>query len=133
MLQVSLAEKLEILKKTMFSSGISIIALAIILFIGFLFATTNKHNSKESKKIYILLYITCGFALLIKYAKSLMDLVDYFMNHVFILVYFPNLAIYFLAIIISNIMMWKSMFKNENKSLKIVNTLPICTIIRYDF
>lgn len=128
MLQVSLAEKLEILKKTMFSSSISIIALAIILFIGFLFATTNKHNSKESKKIYILLYITCGFALLIKYAKSLMDLVDYFMNHVFILVYFPNLAIYFLAIIISNIMMWKSMFKNENKSLKIVNTIFFCGI-----
>ncbi len=128
MLQVSLAEKLEILKKIMFSSSVSIITLAIILFIGFLFATTNKHNSRESKKIYILLYITCGFALIIKYAPSLMNLVDYFMNHVFILIYFPNLAVYFLAIIISNILMWKSMFKNDDKSLKIINTIFFCSI-----
>lgn len=128
MVQVSLSEKLGVLKDVMTSSMTSIIALLIILFLGFLFITTNRHNAKESKKVYILLYITCLVALFIKYRDSLQKLMDYFMNHVFILIYFPNLAVYVLALIIVNIVMWKSMFHSNDKPLKIINTVAFCSI-----
>lgn len=128
MLQVSFSEKLEVLKDVMSSSVISLVILAIILFIGFLFATTNRHNAKESKQVYLLLYTVCILALIIQYASSLGNMVDYFMNHVFIQIYFPNLAIYVLAIIFSNIIMWKTMFKSDNKTLKWINTIAFCII-----
>lgn len=128
MLQVSLSEKLEVLKNVMASSLTSIIILLIILFLGFLFITTNRHNAKESKKVYILLYITCLLALFIQYRDSFGKMIDYFMNHVFILIYFPNLAVYILAIIIVNIVMWKSMFQRDDKTLKIMNTVAFCSI-----
>lgn len=128
MLQVSLSEKLEVLKNVMASSLTSIIILLIILFLGFLFITTNRNNAKESKKVYILLYITCLLALFIQYRDSFGKMIDYFMNHVFILIYFPNLAVYILAIIIVNIVMWKSMFQRDDKTLKIMNTVAFCSI-----
>lgn len=132
MLDLSLKEQLKILKNIMLSSPVSIIALLLIVFIGFLFITTNRHNKEESKRLYILLYITCIAALIIKYASLLSSLFDYFMNHVFTLIYFPNLAIYFLAIIITNIIMWKSMFQSDNKAVKGINTVAFC-IIHYLF
>lgn len=128
MTQLSLSEKLEVIKNLMSSSIIAIIALLVIVFLGFLFITTNRHNAKESKKVYLSLYVASILALLIQYGSSLGKMVDYFMNHVFILIYFPNLAIYLLAIIISNIMMWRSLFHSEDKALKVINTVAFCSI-----
>lgn len=132
MVEVSFSEKIEILTKVMTASIGPILALAIIIFIGFLFMTTNRHNRQDSKKIYILLYITAITALLIQYSSNLFSLLDYFIDHVFIVIYFPNLAIYLLALIITNILMWKSMFKSDDKSLKAMNTVAFC-IIHYLF
>lgn len=132
MLEVSFSEKIGILTKIMTASIGPIIALVIIIFIGFLFITTNRHNRKDSKKIYILLYITVIIALLIQYSSNLYSLLNYFIDHVFIVIYFPNLAIYLLAIIITNILMWKSMFKSDDKPLKVMNTIAFC-IIHYLF
>ncbi len=126
MLKLSLMEKLEVLKNIIASSPFTIITLLIIIFIGFLFITTNRHNKEESKKLYILLYITCSFALIIKYANSISSLIDYFIDHIFVLIYFPNLAVYLLAVIIVNVVMWKSMFQKDNKVLKIINTIIFC-------
>lgn len=128
MLDLSWTEKMNALKNIIFSSPGAILALLLISFIGFFFITTNRHNAKESKKVYILLYITAGLALVIKYQSHLAKIIDYFMNHVFILIYFPNLAVYVLAIVITNIMMWKSMFKSDDKALKIINTVAFCSI-----
>lgn len=132
MTQLSLSEKLEVIKNLMSSSVIAIVFLLVIIFLGFLFITTNRHNAKESKKVYLSLYVASFLALLIQYGSSLGKMVDYFMNHVFILVYFPNLAVYFLAIIVTNIIMWKSLFSSENKALRIINTTAFC-IIHYLF
>ena len=107
MTQLSFSEKLEVIKNLLSSAVIAIVFLLVIVFLGFLFITTNRHNAKESKKVYLSLYVASLLALLIQYGSSLGKMVDYFMNHVFILIYFPNLAVYFLAIIVTNIVMWK--------------------------
>jgi len=132
MLEVPLNEKLGILIKIMTTSIVPIITLAIIIFIGFLFITTNRHNKEDSKKIYILLYIIVIIALMIQFSSNLLSLIDYFVDHVFIVIYFPNLAIYLLAIVITNILMWKSMFKSDDTPQKIINTIAFC-IIHYLF
>ena len=128
MVEISVSEKIEILKKVMTSSIAPLLALFIIVFIGFLFITTNRHNRGESKKVYILLYAVALIALIIRYSTYFMNFIDYFMNHVFILIYFPNLAVYLLAIIITNIIMWKTLFKSDDKALKVINTLAFCSI-----
>ena len=94
--------------------------------------TTNRHNREDSKKIYILLYMTAIIALLIQYSSNIFSLIDYFIDHVFIVIYFPNLAIYLLALVITNILMWKSMFKSDDKPLKVMNAVAFC-IIHYLF
>lgn len=128
MFEISISEKIEILKKIMTSSVAPLLALFIIVFIGFLFITTNRHNREESKKVYILLYVIALIALIIRYNSYFMSFIDYFMNHVFILIYFPNLAVYLLAIIITNIIMWKTLFKSDDKALKVINTIAFCSI-----
>jgi len=128
MFEISVSEKIEILKKIMTSSVAPLLALFIIVFIGFLFITTNRHNREESKKVYILLYVIALIALIIRYNSYFMNFIDYFMNHVFILIYFPNLAVYLLAIIITNIIMWKTLFKSDDKALKVINTIAFCSI-----
>lgn len=54
---------------------------------------------------------------------------DYMMNNFFIAVYFPNLAIYFAAIITTNIILWISIFNRKiTKWIRTINTATFCII-----
>ncbi len=128
MLQMSILEKLNLIKEMIGSSIFSILAFVVIVFIGFLFITTNRHNERESKKTYKLLYGTIGIFFLILFFSSLRSIADYFMNQVFIQIYFPSLAAYILGLIVANILMWRSMFYHHDQTLKKINTVFFCLI-----
>lgn len=127
MSNMSFIDKIAILGEVISSSGIYIVSILLFIILGFLFITTNKTNSKSSKKVYIIMYIAIIFAILLTYYNSLSNMFDYMMNNFFIAIYFPNLAIYLLAIIITNIITWKSIFNfKKDKIIRIVNIIIFC-------
>lgn len=66
---------------------------------------------------------------LIFYREELFNMFDYMMNNFFIAVYFPNLAIYFAAIVATNIILWISIFNRKiTKWIRAINTIVFCII-----
>lgn len=129
--EISILEKLKVVYEITKSNIFYPIIIAFLLIVSFLFITTNKNNSKESKKTYGSLYAIAIIIILIKYADSLKTMSDYLMNNLFIIFYFPNIAVYLAAIIITNIIMWISMFKPSTKTIiKLINT-TVFSIIHY--
>lgn len=133
MSQLSLIDKLKVVLSITKSNIFYPVIILFLILVSFLFITTNKNNAKESKKTYGLIYLVIFIIILIKYRASLSTMFDYMMNNLFIVFYFPNIAVYLSAIIITNIIMWISMFSSKTKlSLKIINSL-IFSIIHYLF
>lgn len=129
MSNMSFIDKLKILTDVISSSGIFIVFILLFIVLGFLFITTNKSNSKSSRRVYILMYIAIILFLIITYKESLQEMFDYMMNNFFIVVYFPNLAVYLAAIIATNIIVWVSIFNFKiNKLIKTINVVVFCLI-----
>lgn len=129
MSKVSFLDKLKILGDVTSSSGLFIIAILLLVFLGYIFLTTNKNNAKNSKKVYLIVYIAIILFVGFSYSNSIGNMFDYMMNNLFIAIYFPNLAIYLLAIIISHIILWKSMFNYKiSKVIKTINISVFCII-----
>ena len=111
------------------SSNIFIIAFILIMFLGIILFTTNKMNVKSSRKMFSLLYLFITVAIIIMYKESLMSMVDYMMNNLFIIIYFPNLAIYLAAIILTTIILWVSVFNfKTSKIIRNINITIYCII-----
>ena len=69
--------------------------------------------------------------MIITYHAPLNNLFDYMMNNLFIVIYFPNLAIYLAAIIITNIILWISLFNYKtSENIKRLN-IVIYLIMNY--
>lgn len=126
---LSLLEKLKVFVDVSSSSGICIASIFILLFMAFMFLTTNRKNAKASKLLFIGIYVVLILVMLFQYQDSLYDMFDYMMNNFFIVFYFPNLAIYLAAIFATNIILMISIFNyKEDKLVKVVNTIIYCII-----
>lgn len=124
MKDMSFIEKLKVLADVSSSSGICIASIFIILFVAITLLSINKKNTKKVKIAFILSYIVLITVMLFVYQTSLSSMFDYMMNNFFIVVYFPNLAIYLAAIIASNIIVWKTVFnKKKDNVLKTINVV----------
>lgn len=133
MSEISLIEKLKVIFEITKSNIVYPFIILFLFIVSFLFITTNKNNAKESKKTYGIIYLIMLITILIKYSSSLQTMFDYMMNNLFIVFYFPNIAVYLSAIIITNIIMWTSIFKTTTKTfIKIVNSI-IFSAIHYLF
>jgi len=131
MSKLSFFDKLKILFDVASSSYVFIIALLLVISLAFIFITTNRKNAKSSKISYIIMYLAVIIGVCGVYYDSLSKMFDYMMNNFFIAIYFPNLAIYFAAIIASNIILWISMFNFKiHKSIKKINVV-MYSIIHY--
>jgi hypothetical protein len=133
MSKMSFLDKLKVLGDVTSSSGLFIIAIIMLAFLGYLFLTTNKSNAKSSKKVYLLIYVAIIVFVLVSYGSSFSKMWDYMMNNFFIVLYFPNLAVYLAAIIVTNIILWYSMFNYQmNKIIKTINITLYC-LMQYLF
>lgn len=110
MSKMSFWDKLGILFKVSKSSYLFIVIIALLLVVGVFLMTTNKKTAKRNKTIYIICSVFMLLFLLFSYHKPLGNIFDYMMNNLFITIYFPNLAIYFGAMIVMNIIVWISIF-----------------------
>lgn len=131
MKKISLWDKISIVFEVSKSSYLFIILLLALIIIGFVFLKTNKKTRKRNKKIYLTIISIIIIFIILFYHSSLGKLFDYMMNNFFIAIYFPNLAIYFAAIIIMNIIIWFSILnKNNNEKIKRINII-VYIIINY--
>lgn len=131
MSKLSLGKKLAIFWQVSKSSYLFLIVIAALLILGFIFYTTNKKNYKKRKVVYLLSSAVILALMIIFYHGSLANIFDYMMNNLFIAIYFPNLAIYFAAIIIMNIILWTSLFDfRTSEIIKKIN-IVVYVIINY--
>ena len=131
MSKLSFFDKLKILFDVASSSYIFLIVLLIVVSLAFIFITTNRSNAKSSKIAYTIMYLAVILVGIGVYYDSLSKMFDYMMNNLFIAIYFPNLAIYFAAIIASNIILWISMFNFKlHRTIKRINVV-MYSIIHY--
>lgn len=131
MSKLSFLDKINIFFNTIINNKISILILLLLIFLGYIFITNNKDNEKVTKKIYIGVYSSLVFLIVVFYYEYLGKLFDYMMNSFFVVIYFPNLAIYFLAVLISNIIVLISIFNYKiPKIIKNINII-IYLLITY--
>lgn len=125
MINVSILKQLEILlnilKNNSYLMFLSVIA--ILSFLILLLANKFK-NKKITKILCISVYLIIFFLLFSFYHKEMFELFDYLVNNIFLFMFFPNLAVYVLVLIISNVIIIKStFFSNYNKICRSINIL----------
>ena len=131
MATLSLFDKISVLLEVSKSSKLFIFGILIIIFLGAVLVTTNKKNVKTSRKLFVVLYLFIVVAIFVLYKENILDMIEYLMNNLFSIIYFPNLAIYFAAIIISSIILWVSVFNfRTTKIIKNIN-IVFYSIINY--
>ena len=131
MSKLSFADKLSVLFELTASSGIYIFLLGAFVFLGIFLASTKSRNKNRNKFIYIIVSVFLLSYTIITYHASLGNMFSYMMDNFFIVVYFPNIAIYFAAIITTNIILWNSVFNNKvSKRIRGLN-VTIYIIINY--
>ena len=130
---LSLMTKLQTVFDLITSKNLYLMILAAIVILTIIFITTNGSNRKQSKRTYILLYLAGFIFIALEYGSSFMTLVDYAINEVFITYYFPNIVIYLLMLIVTNIILFKTIFSNKaDFKLKVINACAF-GIIMYLF
>lgn len=127
--KLSFFDKIKVLFDVSLSSKLFLLVIAFIIFIGVVFYTTNKKNYKTTRSIYIVCMLFIVVFLIMSYYSSIGNLIDNLMNNIFILIYFPNLAVYVAALIISNIILLVSIFNYKvSKLIKNINITVYCIL-----
>ena len=133
MSKLSLLDKLSLFIDVAKDSLWSVLILLILIVLVYLFSKTDKKTMKRNKIIYIGFSLLVLILLFIFYFPSIGKIFDNMMNNLFIVIYFPNLAVYFAAIIATSIILWVSLFNYKtSKIIKRVN-LVMYLIINYLF
>lgn len=133
MSKLSLLEKLGLFFEVAKDSVWTILILIVLLALIYIFMGTNKKTIKRNKIIYISFSLLVLISLLICYLPSISKIFDNMMNNLFIIIYFPNLAVYFAAIIATSIILWISLFSYKTSKLIKRLNLVIYLIINYLF
>ncbi len=128
--QLSLITKLQTVFNLVTSKNLYLMILVLLIFLTIIFITTNGSNRKQSKRTYILLYLAAFIFIAVQYGSSFTTLVDYAINEVFITYYFPNIVIYLIMLIITNIVLLKTIFSNKVEfKLKVINGIAFAIIM----
>ena len=133
MKELSLITKLQTVFDLVISRNLYLMILALIVIITIVLITTNGSNRKQSKRTYILLYLAGFIFIGVEYGKDILTLIDYAINEVFITYYFPNIVIYLIMLVITNIVLFKTIFSDKvDFKLKVINSIAF-SIIMYLF
>ncbi len=131
--RLTMLDKLSSLWKTSISAPVTIILIIFVMGIIYITSNTNKKKIQQTKKIYIGLYTIAILILLGTSFNSISDIIENFNKNLFIAIYFPSLAVYSLAIIITNVIFLKTVFDTKiNKIIKKIN-ITVFIVIMYIF
>ena len=133
MSKLSLLDKLSLFIDVAKDSLWSVLILLILIVLVYLFSKTDKKTMKRNKIIYIGFSLLVLIILLIIYLPSIGKVFDNMMNNLFIVIYFPSLAVYFAAIIVTSIILWVSLFSYKTSEIIKRLNLVIYLIINYLF
>ena len=123
MTNMSFIDKLNVLFNITKSSMTYLIVIIVLVILASILMTLNKKNSKKARDFFIMIYVMIAVFLLVTYRSNLTNMFDYMMNNFFIVIYFPNLAVYLAAIIATNIILWTSI--SNPRTSKIVKKINI--------
>lgn len=131
MSKLSILDELGVLVKLSMSSKEYLIALVVLVLFGIILCFTNKRNETRNKFLYFIMTLVIITILFVSYHSSLGKMISYMMNHFFIAIYFPNIAIYIAAIIIMNIIVWISIFSyRSSKQIRCLN-VTVYVLLNY--
>ena len=131
MSKMSFMDKLSVLLNVSLSSKLFIALFILLIIIGIVLIKNNSNDEQKNKKIYLVITIFISALVIFTFNTSLAKMFDYMMNNFFIIVYFPNIAIYLAAIIATNIILFVSIFSNKtSKVIKNINVI-VYTFINY--
>ena len=124
MVRTSLLEKLEILKNVIGAEPFLLAVFGCFILLGIILYGFSHIDKNKYIKGFLSIYLCICLSLIIGYNVNLYKVFDYLVNNVFYTMIFPNIAIYFAMIIISNILLIHGLFNEKlNKKEKIVNVL----------
>ena len=131
MSKMSFMDKLSVLLNVSLSSKLFIALFILLIVIGIVLIKNNNNDVQKNKKIYLVITIFISALVIFTFNTSLAKMFDYMMNNFFIIIYFPNIAIYLAAIIATNIILFVSIFSNKtSKVIKNINII-VYTLINY--
>ncbi len=124
MSKMSFLQKIGILIEVITSSYWLLLGMGLLLGLGAILITNNRKKKKRNKLIYIIYsLVLCSF-LLIAYHQSLNKAFEFLIENLFVVFLFPNYALYFLEIVITNIILWVSLFHYKtSEKIKRVNVV----------
>ena len=125
MIQKSLIEELQILYK-IFTSNKYFLVITVVSIISLilLLIFSRLHNKRLLKRTMLIMYLGVTLTLIILYHNEIFIFLDYLVNNIFILLFFPNVAVYTIVVIVVNILMLRTILnKNYEKVLKIINLI----------
>ena len=126
---VSFIDKLSILSDMILSSPLFIIFVTIFEIGLVIFLLFKRKKFKINKWVVIGIWIVILLFLIIFYNKVFLNLLDNFINYIFNALYFPNLAVYSIILIVSNIFFIMAILnKKIDKSHKIINIVNAIVI-----
>lgn len=126
---VSFIDKLSILSDMILSSPLFITFVTIFEIGLVIFLLFKRKKFKINKWVVIGIWIVILLFLIIFYNKVFLNLLDNFINYIFNALYFPNLAVYSIILIVSNIFFIMAILnKKIDKSHKIINIVNAIVI-----
>lgn len=127
MIRLSLSDKLEMLKDIIMSNSYLFIIFISFIVITILLFNTKKLDRDMLIKSCIGIYVIIIMCIVLEYKDTFYGIIDYLINDVFFNLLFPSIATYALTIIISNIIVIKSIFnKKTKKTIRKINILVYC-------
>lgn len=130
MMKMSLIDKLGVLLDIINSSKEYVLVFFTLLFVCYILVSTTKKSAKRTKKISLVIYAIIIGIIIYIYHDNLGNMLDYMMNNFFIVIYFPNLAVYLAAIITTNIILWISIFNFKiPRFLRNINATVYCVMM----
>ncbi len=120
----SFLEKIQMLINIVATSPLFLCCFMIGIATLIFFLVCIKKNIKINKWIFISIWMLLCFILLICYNSIFYNLIDNLFNNIFMALYFPNLTIYVIILLVSNIFfIYSILSKKIAKSYKIINIL----------
>lgn len=120
----SLVDKFIILMNIVISSPVFLICVSFALILLIFFIVCIILNKKINKWIFITIWLLLAIVLMIRYNSVILNLVDNLFNNMFMALYFPNLTIYIIILIVSNFFfIYSIVSKSMKKPYKILNLI----------
>lgn len=129
MIPTSIIEKLKTIFNIISSSPFFFIALIIAIVLLILVIISLKKYKKVNTKLFVISWIFVVIVLIIKYHAFIINLIDSFIENIFMAIYFPNFAVFTIVLLITNISLFHSVLKKDQDMIyKIIQSISAILI-----